>query len=109
MAGNIEKGEASTPLGERLKIRLDENLDVLFAGMDLDTDSLVAEVDVVASPVLSSSDGIRHWGLACGIGGDIGHRRPLPPENCLKVARSTGSERAALTQGSSGESVTGRG
>jgi len=60
MAGNIEKGEASTPLGERLKIRLDENLDVLFAGMDLDTDSLVAEVDVVASPVLSVRDRRRH-------------------------------------------------
>ena len=49
MAGNIEKGEASTPLGERLKIRLDENLDVLFAGMDLDTDSLVAKVQETQS------------------------------------------------------------
>ena len=60
MAGNIEKGEASTPLGERLKIRLDENLDVLFAGMDLDTDSLVAKVNFMAASVPSSNDSLRH-------------------------------------------------
>jgi len=57
---NVENSEASTALGERLEVRLDENFDGLFAGVDLDTDSLVAEVDLVASPVLSSNDGVRH-------------------------------------------------
>ena len=35
VAGNVEKGEASTLLRERLEIRLDENLDGLFAGINL--------------------------------------------------------------------------
>ena len=60
VAGDVENSEASTALGERLEVRLDENFDGLFAGVDLDTDSLVAEVDLVASPVLSSNDGVRH-------------------------------------------------
>ena len=60
MAGNIEKGEASTPLGERVEVRLDKNLDGLFAGVDLDSNSIVAKVDLVTSSVLSSNDGVRH-------------------------------------------------
>jgi hypothetical protein len=31
--------------------------------VDLDTDSLVAEVDLVASSVLSANDGVRHYRL----------------------------------------------
>ena len=46
------------------KVRFDENLDGLFAGVDLDTDSLVTEVDLVASSVLSSNDGVSHCCLA---------------------------------------------
>jgi hypothetical protein len=56
MAGNIEKGEAPTLLRERLEIRLDENLDVLFAVINLDTNWRVAKVKLVASSVRSSND-----------------------------------------------------
>ena len=63
MAGNVENGEASTLLRMRLEVRFDENLDGLFAGVDLDTDRRVAEVDLVASSVLSSNDGVRHCSL----------------------------------------------
>jgi hypothetical protein len=72
--GNVENGETPTPLGERLEVRLDENLDGLFAGVDLDSNGVVAKVDLVASSVLSSNDGIRHCGLAFGIGSNI-----MPP------------------------------
>jgi hypothetical protein len=33
VAGNVDKSEAPTFLGERLEIRLDENLDGLFAAV----------------------------------------------------------------------------
>jgi len=61
VAGNVNKGEPAMLLGERLEIRLDENLDGLFAGINLDTNGRVAKVHVMASSVLSSNDGVRHW------------------------------------------------
>ena len=50
--------------GRGLEIRFDENLDGLFAGVDLDTDSRVTKVDLVASPVLSPNDCVRNCCLA---------------------------------------------
>ena len=64
VAGNIEKGKAPTLLWERLEIRLDENLDGLFARINLDTNRGAAKIDLVASPVLSPNDGVRHGRLA---------------------------------------------
>jgi hypothetical protein len=64
--GDIEKGEAPTLLWERLGIRLDKNLDGLFAGINLDTNRRVAKVDLVASSVLSSNRM-----MACGIIGSL--------------------------------------
>ena len=52
VAGDVEKGEAPTLLRERLEIRLDKNLDGLFAGINLDMYGRVAKVDLVASSVL---------------------------------------------------------
>ena len=60
VAGNVEKREAPTFFRHRIEIRLDENLDGLFAGVDLDTDGSVAEVNLVASSVLASNDGVTH-------------------------------------------------
>jgi hypothetical protein len=60
MAGNIEKGKTATLLRERLEIRLDENLDGLFTGINLDTYGHVAKVDLMASSVRSSNDGVGH-------------------------------------------------
>src|SRR5580693_1775935 len=56
VAGNVDKGEAPTLLRERLEIRLDENLDGLFAVINLDTNGRVAEIDLVSSSVRSSND-----------------------------------------------------
>jgi hypothetical protein len=64
VAGNVEKGEAPILLWERVEIRLDENLDGLFARINLDANRRVAKVDRVASPVLSSNDSVRHQRLA---------------------------------------------
>ena len=64
MAGNVEDGEAPSLLRERVEIRLDENLDGLFAGIDLDTNRRVAEIDLVPSSVRSSNDGVGHYRLA---------------------------------------------
>jgi hypothetical protein len=64
VAGNIENGKATTFLRECLEIRLDENLDGLFAGINLDTNRRVAEIDLVSSPVCSANDGVGHYRLA---------------------------------------------
>ena len=63
VAGNVEKREAPTILRERPEIRLDKNLDGLFAGINLDTNRRVAEIDLVASSVCSANDGVGHFGL----------------------------------------------
>jgi hypothetical protein len=47
VAGNVDKREAPTLLCERLEIRLDENLDRLFAGINLNTNRCVAKVHLV--------------------------------------------------------------
>jgi hypothetical protein len=49
--------------GRVSEIRFDENLDGLFAGVDLNTDTRVAKVHLVASSVLSSNDGVGHCSL----------------------------------------------
>jgi hypothetical protein len=64
VAGNVDKSEAPTFLRERVEIRLDENLDGLFAGINLDTNGRVAEIDLVASSVCSANDGVGHYRLA---------------------------------------------
>ena len=57
MAGNVQKGEAPTFLRVRLEIRLDKNLDGLFAGINRQLYGRVAKVDLVASSFRSSNDG----------------------------------------------------
>ena len=64
VARNVEKCEAPTFLRERLEIRLDENLDGLFAGINLDTNGRVVEIDLVSSPVRSANNGVGHCRLA---------------------------------------------
>jgi hypothetical protein len=64
VAGNVENGEAPTLLCERFEIRLDENLDGLFAGINLYTNRRVAEIDLVSSSILSSNDGVGYYPLA---------------------------------------------
>ena len=68
VAGDVEKSEAPTLLRQRLEIRLDENLDGLFAGVDLDTNSLVAKVDLMASSIFPSNNRMRHRGLVSRTG-----------------------------------------
>jgi hypothetical protein len=60
VAGNVDKSEAPTFLRELIEIRLDENLHGLFAGINLDTNRRVAEIDLMASSVRSSNDGVGH-------------------------------------------------
>jgi hypothetical protein len=72
VAGNVEDGEAPSLLRERVEIRLDENLDGLFAGINLDTNRRVAEIDLVPWSVRSSYDGVGHYwrALHSGISDD---------------------------------------
>ena len=58
VAGNVEKRETPTFFRHRIEIRLDENLDGLFAGINLDTNRRVAEIDLVPPSVRSSNDGV---------------------------------------------------
>jgi PPK2 family polyphosphate:nucleotide phosphotransferase len=67
VAGNVKKGEAPTILRERLEIRLDENLDGLFAVINLDTNWRVAKVNLVAASVRSSNDNVGHYRLGLWI------------------------------------------
>jgi hypothetical protein len=62
VTGNIENGKAPPPFWECLEIRLDKNLDRLFAGVNLNTNRRIAKVHLVASSVLSSNDGVG-WGI----------------------------------------------
>jgi hypothetical protein len=71
VAGNVEKGKAPTLLWEHVEIRLDENLDGLFAGINLDTNRRVAKVDLMARPFAPR---MMAWGIIVslsGVGGDI--------------------------------------
>jgi hypothetical protein len=55
---NVQKCEAPTLFRECLEVRLDENLDGLFARINLDTNGRVAKVDLVASSIRSSNYGV---------------------------------------------------
>jgi hypothetical protein len=57
VAGNVEKREAPTFLREPI------DLDGLLTGINLDTNGRVAKVHLMASSVLSSNDGVGHFGL----------------------------------------------
>ena len=70
MAGNVEYGEAPTLCWEGLEIRPNKNLDRFFTGINLDTNWIIAKVDLVALSVLSSNDGVGHYRLALIIAGD---------------------------------------
>ena len=74
VARNVERGEAPPLLRERLEIRLDENLDGLFARINLDTNARVAEIDLVSSSVRSSNDGVRQWVWLSEIGVGLAKR-----------------------------------
>ena len=50
VAATVEKREAPTFFRHRIQIRLDENLDGLFAGINLDPKGRVANVDLVRAP-----------------------------------------------------------
>jgi hypothetical protein len=58
---NVEKGETPTSLRERLEIRLDNDLDRLFSGINLDTHVRITKIDLVASSVLPANDGVGHY------------------------------------------------
>ncbi len=64
VAGDVENGETPTLFWQCLEICLDENLDRLFTGMNLDTNRRIAKVNLVASSVLSSNDGVGHYRFA---------------------------------------------
>jgi hypothetical protein len=85
VAGNVDKGEAPTLLRERVEIRLDENLDGLFAGMNPDTNFGVAEIDLVASSVRSANDGVGHWVWLSEISG-VGLAKRLSGEKSRDVS-----------------------
>jgi hypothetical protein len=62
VAGNVEKGEAPTLLWGVSKSASMKIRDGLFAGINLDTIRRVAKVNLVASSVFSSNDGVGHFG-----------------------------------------------
>src|SRR6266446_7023273 len=88
VARDVENGEAPTLLWERLKIRLDENLDRLFTGMNLDTNGRIAKVNFVASSVLSSNDDVGHYRLALRTAGADRDRRGRHPESHCHRSRT---------------------
>jgi hypothetical protein len=93
--GDVEKREAPTFFRHCIEIRLDENLDGLFAGINLDTNGRIAEIDLVSSSVLSSNDGVRHCRTRLrGAAATSGHRRPVSPQADILVI-ITWNERAA--------------
>jgi hypothetical protein len=90
MAGNIEKGKTATLLREHLGIRLDENLDDLFAGINRNTNRRFAKVDLVSSSVRSSNDGVGHYRLALRDSGKLTDHQVVRPFE-LAASRTTGA------------------
>ena len=94
MAGNVEKREAPTFFRHRIQIRLDENLDGLLAGRNLDMNRRVAEIDLVASSVLSSNDGVGHYRLPPTVRRDI--RPPSSADAPVRLGRRSAAGHEAL-------------
>jgi hypothetical protein len=61
--GMLRMAKRRRPSGSVSK-SADENLDRLFTGMNLDTNRRIAKVNLVASSVLSSNDGVGHYRFA---------------------------------------------
>jgi hypothetical protein len=59
-AGNIDEGEAPMLLREPLEVGLDENLNGLLAGINLDTNRRVAKGRPRALSGFSANDGLGH-------------------------------------------------
>src|SRR5215469_14646654 len=57
--------EAREPPSARREIRLDKNLDSLFAGVKLDTNRRVAKINLMASSVGSGNNGVGHYSSSC--------------------------------------------
>ena len=74
MARNVQKSEAFTLFWERFEVSLDENLDGLFAGVNLDPNGRIAKVNLVSSSARSSNDGVGHYRLAFRDQGRLTHR-----------------------------------
>jgi hypothetical protein len=55
--GMLRRAKRRRP-SRSFEVRLDENLDGLFAGVDLNSNGVVAKVHLVASSVLPSDDGV---------------------------------------------------
>jgi hypothetical protein len=99
VAGNVEKREAPTFFRHRIEIRLDENLYGLLAGINLDTNGRVTEIDLMSSSVRSANNGVGHCRTRFrGSAAISGHRRPVSPQaDILVIMAWNGSRR--LDQG----------
>ena len=62
--GNVENGEAPPLLGERFGIRLDKNLDRLFAGINLDRNRRIVKVNLASSSVFPR---MMAWGITVSL------------------------------------------
>ena len=96
VARNVDKSEAPTFLRERIEIRLDENLDGLSAGINLDTNGRVAEIDLVSSSFRSANNGVGHCGQKL-VRTDRGDHSPvLPPLMTRPDPRARGRNRLII-------------
>ena len=60
MARNADNRKAPAFFWKRVKIRLDEDLNGITAGVNFDANGRIAKIDFVTSSVLSSNDRIGH-------------------------------------------------
>src|SRR6266567_334115 len=64
VAGDVDYCKPPSLFCKHLKIRLDEDLDRLLAGVDLNANRCSAKIHFVPATILSSNDGMRHLHLA---------------------------------------------
>jgi hypothetical protein len=64
VAGNADYREAPPLFRMRLKIRLDEYFDRLFARVDFNANRRIAKIHFVSATILSPDDGVRHFRAA---------------------------------------------
>jgi hypothetical protein len=79
VTGEVEQGEPAAVRGQSPDVRLDEDLDRPVAGVHLDANRRLPEIQLVAPAVPPSDDGMRHDGFLFRLtaaGGPAPHHAP---------------------------------
>ena len=89
MARNVENRKAPSLLGQRLKVRLDEDLNRIAADVDFNASGSITKIHLVTSAALSSDDRMGHGQSCANLSLFIAVARPedATGDTCLPAMR----------------------